>query len=174
MTVLFGEAISFYTPIIHPPGQFFYALNPLNPYNVITSFYSNYVPFIKVSEEEVTIMIKKIKGLEIHDDDEYGVDCMNNKGVPVPCANSQSTSSWRRKGCNTLEKLINFARRKHGISALTCDQKLSNLAWWHSVDQNKFVEQGGSFNQTCDIHSWYFHHEYENWNSYHPCCHDYK
>ena len=110
-------------------------------------------------------MIKKIKGLEIHDDDEYGVDCMNNKGVPVPCANSQSKSSWRRKGCNTLEKLINFARRKHGISALTCDQKLSNLAWWHSVDQNKFFEQGGSFNETCDIHSW---------NSYHPCCHDYK
>ena len=159
---------------IHPPSQFFYALNPYNTAGA-ADFYSHRAPppFTKVSEENVAILIKKIKGLELQD--EYEVACKNNKGVPVPCAQKGHTSStWGRKGCNTLEKLINFARRKHGISALTCDQKLSNLAWWHSVDQNKFVEQGGSFNQTCDIHSWYFHHEYENWNSYQPCCHDYK
>ena len=93
MTVFVAEA-SYYAHAIHPPSQFFYALSPYRA----RGFYSHH-PFTKVSEENFAVLIKKIKGLEVHDD-EYGVlDCKNNEEVPVPCAQEHS-SSWGRKGKN--------------------------------------------------------------------------
>ena len=84
----------------------------------------------------------------------------------------QLTYAFDLDKCGTLENLINKERKKKNLKPLKCDYSLYYVAWWHTKDQNDYVKNGGTYNKTCNVHSWKLSPGQDFWKNYSPCCFD--